>query len=97
MRVIAVPDGDAPTWVREASVGVEFECLPYEINELHPPHQIVSRQTVIKDFTGAVTVDLQHYISQIEGTSHAAAHWWRGNYDGRELLFLPESFEVTRA
>lgn len=78
VRIIALPPGEAPDWVRAYWVGLE---LPLVIGQVcavaGPAQQVLSRAPVM--VAGGYAVDGKAAVEILESANIAAGHWWRTN------------------
>jgi len=91
VRIVAVPPGEAPLWVREQWVGLE---LPLAANTAKPQAYVTSGvlsgplsfwQLILGHFLGRLKrasgypVDAAEALSVLETKSPEAAQWWHEN------------------
>ena len=91
VRIIAVPAGEAPLWVREKWVGLELPVAQISKNALiAPTFDILSRpKNFLSELMGCFTgryrresgfiVPSRRALLILENSSPEAANWWRSN------------------
>jgi hypothetical protein len=78
VRIIALPPGDPPEWVRAAWVGLELPLILKQVRpEDGPAQQAVSRQEVF--IANGYAVDGKTAVAMVESASFDAGKWWRDN------------------
>ena len=77
IRIMTVPAGEAPLWVREAWLGLELPCDPY----LGYPNGELERGVVTGEEAQrnrcGYSVPQVEALAALENTSPQAAAWWR--------------------
>ena len=99
IRIIAVPPGEAPEWVREAWVGIELplaEKQPEHYDEEYVQMGVLSGDPENVDGFAVKGVDA---IQLLEVYNSDAASWWRENtpwvlFVG-DLIFKKDSCELV--
>lgn len=96
IRIIAVPPGGAPEWIREAWVGLELPLAEqvlgahFGVCGTHPQN------------VGGFQIELKKAIEVLKEVSPEAARWWEENappgfIDGGRLSFKKEVCEFISA
>lgn len=85
IKIIAIPSGEAPLWVRKAWVGLE---LPVGIIGISMTKQCgvlngLPDPENLDGFTVATKIALFH----LEKVNPVAAKWWKNHYNGEHLVF----------
>ena len=91
IRIVSVPPGEAPQWVREKWVGLELP-LAYSDRGARraitsgvlsgPPNRLIALWWALRgrlDYKSGYAVDANEAIRILEGTAPEAAAWWRQN------------------
>jgi hypothetical protein len=99
IRIVAIPDGDAPDHIRRAWVGLELPCLPYlEYPEEGSEHQLISKATVDdRQFTLLAIVPQQWAIMVLMQEDPKTGDWWVGQgypHGGEVFTFAEGEFDI---
>lgn len=91
IRIIGVPSGEAPDWVREAWVGLELPVAdPRMITEDIIIVEVLTRQ--LSEIKPRYPVLVDDALECLERNSHVAAQWWHELYTRRgwssEIFFF---------
>jgi hypothetical protein len=91
IRIVSVPPGEAPLWVREKWVGLELP-LPYGDSGGRraitsgvlsgPRNRLIALWWALRgqlDCKSGYAVDANEAVRTLEGTAPEAAAWWRQN------------------
>jgi hypothetical protein len=112
VRIIAIPPGEAPLWVREKWIGLELPLLRWSSAETFiafgavsgPRTWLAQIWEMLRGRSQRVygfTVDASRAVEILDRRSPEAAAWWRENGAelivlGRGLIFHAEVCEIVR-
>jgi len=101
IEIVAIPEGEAPLWVRQSWLGIRMPLLKSGIRKTHTSGVLTGPKTFLKAL-GAILIkktSLQEgylvrsavAIRELEKHNIKAAEWWRNNTDfhkeGRVFMF----------
>jgi hypothetical protein len=110
VRIIAIPPGEAPLWVREKWVGLELPLLRWQsakrfisFGAVSGPRTWLPQMWALlrrrSDRVYGFAVDASHAVDILRVASPEAAAWWQKNatefiLPGRGLIFHAEVCEI---